>query len=121
MHVKPVGNEAHQHAIDLADGWFPMAEALLGYLHAQLGQLEEHQRILDRFEKLPEYQHISPYWTSIIHVGLGDHDKALDCLERAYAEKSDVVWQFLNKFPPLDVLKSDARYVDLLAKIGQMS
>ena len=36
---------------------------------------------------------MEPYARCLVHLGLGDHDRALDCLERAYEDRSwQLVW-----------------------------
>jgi serine/threonine-protein kinase len=61
--------------------------------------------------------YVSPFCVALVHIGLGDKDQALDCLDRAYEERSH--WLVYAKvWPLLDDLRSDARFAALLGKVG---
>jgi hypothetical protein len=53
----------------------------------------------------------------MVHVGLEEKDEAFKWLEKAYQERS---WWliFIKMDPLLDSLRSDARFIDLLRRIG---
>jgi hypothetical protein len=52
-----------------------------------------------------------------LHLGLGDVQKALDWIERAYEEHEPrVLW--LRVAPTYDALRADPRYHRLLQRIG---
>lgn len=62
-------------------------------------------------------EHVPSYDVAIIHVGLGETDRAFEWLEKAYEERS--YWlTFLRVDPILDRLRSDTRYIDLLRRMG---
>ena len=50
-------------------------------------------------------------------AALGDKDEAFACLEKAY-EKHDFFLVFLKVHPYKDPLRSDARYAELVHRIG---
>lgn len=52
-----------------------------------------------------------------IHAQAGEKDKALDWLEKAYAERHYAII-YLKVAPNLDPLRSDARFVDILRRVG---
>jgi hypothetical protein len=53
----------------------------------------------------------------MIHVGLGDHDRAFALLEKAYEARSwYLTW--LKVEPTLDPLRKDPRYADLMRRVG---
>jgi hypothetical protein len=53
----------------------------------------------------------------MLFAGMGDKDKALVWLEKAYAERADgLTW--LNVEPMLDEVRSDPRFEDLIHRIG---
>jgi hypothetical protein len=57
--------------------------------------------------------YVSPFCVALIHIGLGDADQALACLERAYEDRSH--WLVYAKtWPMLDDVRSDARFTALL-------
>jgi serine/threonine protein kinase/tetratricopeptide (TPR) repeat protein len=57
-----------------------------------------------------------PYGVAVTYAQLGENDKALLWLERAYAEQ--IPMSFLMVDPDLDKLRSDPRYTDLVHRIG---
>jgi hypothetical protein len=54
---------------------------------------------------------------AIIYAGLGDNDRALDWLEKAYQERSTGLLT-LKVHPIFDGLRSDQRFRSLLRRIG---
>ena len=62
-------------------------------------------------------RHVSPYLLALIHVGLGEHEAALEWLERALADRSH--WMtFLNVDQKLDPLRGDPRFEALRRQVG---
>ena len=51
------------------------------------------------------------------YTALGDYDKALELLERAYHEHTDAM-TLLKVEPRLDPLRSDPRFMKLLAQVS---
>lgn len=84
--------------------------ALLGYVLARAGRRAEAERVL---QVAPE----SPVVLAAIHTGLGNHDLAIENLERAYERRA---WQMvmLKQEPVFDPLRRDPRYADLLVRLG---
>jgi serine/threonine-protein kinase len=87
----------------------------LGYALAMSGKRGEALTILKRLQTINEY--VSPFELAVLYVGLGEKEAALDSLERAYAER-DLQLQFLKVDPHYDSLHSDARFQDLLQRVG---
>jgi hypothetical protein len=61
--------------------------------------------------------YISPYQLAIVHAGLGEKEKAVDDLERAYAERS-LPAPSLRFDPRLDNLRAEPRFQDFARRIG---
>jgi hypothetical protein len=60
---------------------------------------------------------VSPWCTAIIYLGLGDKERALDGLEKAYEARS--VWLvYLKEDKVYDPLRSEPRFIALLKKVG---
>ena len=51
------------------------------------------------------------------YLGLGDNEEALMWLEKAYAEHSNIL-QWMKVHPYMDRLREDARFKDLLHRVG---
>lgn len=102
-----------------ADAYPNDAQAVssLGRLHARMGNRAEAQRMLDRMQELSKQRYFSSYWTALVYLGLGDKDRALTNLERAYEDRYFLmIW--INSDPLFDSLRSDQRFTDLVRRIG---
>jgi TolB-like protein/DNA-binding winged helix-turn-helix (wHTH) protein/Flp pilus assembly protein TadD len=99
------------------DGRRPVMEAALGHAYAVAGKRAEAQRVLDGLKKLAQGRFISPYGIAIIYAALGDKEKAFTWLNQAYDERDNWL-NYLKVEPRLDPLRSDARFTDLLRRVG---
>jgi TolB-like protein/Tfp pilus assembly protein PilF len=90
--------------------------AWLAYAYARSG---DRPRALVEFEDLKKMSlggEVLPFNLAIVHLGLGDHQRALDYLERAYA--ADSQWMgWLNKDRMFDPLRSEPRFLALMKKL----
>ena len=57
------------------------------------------------------------YDLAVIYAGLGEKELVLRWLERAYDERS-VLFLKLKADPKLDLVRADARFSDLLRRVG---
>jgi serine/threonine protein kinase/Tfp pilus assembly protein PilF len=92
-------------------------ETLRGYIYAVTGRHEEARQVLERLQQLSPDQNISPWHSAIVHLGLGEHDRAMDLIEQAYQARD---WQvrMLPVEPLLDGLRSHPRFRALLDKMS---
>ena len=58
-----------------------------------------------------------PHLKAIIYAGLGEKDKALEWLEKAYHDRTDFILE-ANENPALDSLRVDPRFRSLMIKAG---
>ena len=59
----------------------------------------------------------SAYDIAVVYVGLGEHVRAMDWLEKAYQERfSWLIW--LQVEPMFDSLRSDRQFLDLVRRVG---
>ncbi len=99
------------------EGRRPVMEAALGHAYAAAGKRVEAQRLLDGLKAAAERRYVSPYSMAVIYLALGDRVQAFTWLNRAYEERDN--WLiYLKVEPRLDPLRSDARFADLLRRIG---
>jgi len=105
-------------AVELSGaGRRPVMEAALGHTYAVAGRKVEAQRAIDGLKVAAERRYISPYSIAVIYLGLGDKEQAFAWLNRAYDERDN--WLiYLKVEPRLDPLRSDARFSDLLRRVG---
>ncbi len=91
--------------------------AALAQTLGRAGRTDEATQILDELTKLSKGKYVAPYFLAGIHVGLGQEDRAIECLEKAYAERSH--WLiYLHIDPGMDTLRYHPRFKDLLRRVG---
>jgi len=88
-----------------------------GLAYAKAGQRDEALRIFDQLDELARERYVPPVHIINVLLGLGETDKAMDCLEEAIKDRNPMV--ILAKSDPfLNRLQSNQRYQSLLKKIG---
>jgi eukaryotic-like serine/threonine-protein kinase len=91
--------------------------ANLGYLRARLRQPEEARRILRQLAAAAKERYTPAMAFAVVHLGLGEHDQALNWLEKASEERFNRL-AYLRREPIWDPLRSDPRFIDLLRRIN---
>ena len=88
----------------------------LAILYARAGRQDDARSTLESVQALAQKQFVSPYGIASYYAVIGDNDRALDWLEKAYAERDGtLVW--LKVHPRLDGLRGEPRFRDLLARM----
>jgi DNA-binding winged helix-turn-helix (wHTH) protein/Flp pilus assembly protein TadD len=95
----------------------PAVLAALAYIHACGGESSEAAAMLGQLEALSQHRYVSPYWLSLVYVGLGDRTRALDLLDQAYQDR-DVWMTWLGVEPRFDALRGEPRFQRLLRGVG---
>lgn len=97
--------------------WTP-AMAVLGYLYGKTGREKKAREILAEFDDLVRKgRYASGYAVAVIYAGLGDRDRAFSSLEAAYRERTHwLIW--LKRDPRWNDIRSDARFRDLVRRVG---
>ena len=89
----------------------------LGQAYALAGRRREALRLLEELSEIAQEKYVQACSTALIHVGLGDYDRAIDLLERS-AEQREAPLVFLRVYPSYARLRRHPRFRQLLAKIG---
>ena len=88
--------------------------ALLGYAYVQSGDEHKARELLEQAKERGG----DDGSMALLYTALGDHDRAIECLERVFDEE---VWGFLmfnlKGFPMLDPLRSDPRFQDMVRRM----
>ncbi len=96
----------------------PFVLGVLALAYARAGQREEALKIVSELKqvgaKRGSIQTFPFVWA---YVGLGDKEQAFAWLERSYRERRDRMVS-LNVDPLLDPIRSDARFHDLVRRVG---
>jgi DNA-binding winged helix-turn-helix (wHTH) protein/TolB-like protein/Tfp pilus assembly protein PilF len=103
-----------QKASERSNGQF--GSAALGHLYAVEGRRAHVQRILDNLDVQRKHRYVAPFERAVVYAGLGDQAKAVDELERAYAERS-LSAQSLRFDPRLNNVRKEPRYLALAKKL----
>lgn len=88
----------------------------LGYIYARAGKRDEATRVLNDLDRLASEEYVPSYGRAVIHAALGNTEEALARVEKAYEERSFVV--YLKVDPAFDNLRKEDRFVAVLDKIG---
>ena len=93
------------------------ALASLGCLSALTGKTDDALSILAQLNELSVVRYVSPYNLALVHLNLGEQDKAFEWLDRGYRERAE--WMiYLGVDPRFDVLRGDPQFKQLLQLIG---
>ena len=91
--------------------------AALAHCCAAAGRPAEAQKIRDDLTRRSQTRYVPPLHGALISLGLGDTQAALVALEAACAAR-DFYLIYLRVDPRLDPLRGEARFTDLLRRIG---
>jgi TolB-like protein/DNA-binding winged helix-turn-helix (wHTH) protein/Flp pilus assembly protein TadD len=105
---------AFERAVALSPRGAPLQ--WLGYAYAVAGRRREALRILAELEKVSKDRYVSPQSLALVHLGLGQKDEALGCLEKAYDERAFEVLGFAG--PVFELLHDEPQFRDLLRRMG---
>jgi hypothetical protein len=91
--------------------------AALGHAYGTAHKYDAARKVLGQLGELSQTRYISSYETALIHIALGEHDRALDLLKVAVEERSGWLPYLLNDVR-LDPVRSTARFASLSARVG---
>ena len=89
----------------------------LGQAYARVGRPEQALQILRQLEEMSGPRYVSPYHLAYVHTGLGDHERALDWLERAYEERTGGIFGIKGSFL-FAPLRPHSRFQAILRKMN---
>src|SRR5881394_653216 len=104
----------YSKAVELNDD--PSVLALLGQAYARAGQRDEAQKILLRLSEEAKSRYVQAYSFVLMYLALGDKERAIDEMERAYRERDANVAQ-IKVDPMLDDLRGNQRFEALVNRI----
>jgi serine/threonine protein kinase/Tfp pilus assembly protein PilF len=94
-----------------------ITSALAAYTYARMGRRREALKVLDELKNPSITPYVPPSSIAMVHLGLGEKEKAWEWLERAYEDR-DPILTFIVVEPKWDDLRSDPRYADLVRRVG---
>jgi len=105
----------YQKAFDLNGD--PYSLGMLGQAFAYNGQKDAAEKVLARLNEQAKSRYVAPYAFVLVYLGLGEKERALDELERAY-QRGETNYLFRIRVDPLlDPLRGDERFEALAERI----
>src|ERR1051325_742572 len=106
--------EAARRAVDHVSN--AQTRAALGYCYGVAGKRAQAIDPLDRLSALSHTRYLSPHTLAQIHLGLRQHDQALECLESALEDRTPQLCR-LNVDPVYGPLRVNRRCDRLLTAL----
>jgi len=103
-------------AISLSGG-SPRAIAELGLAYARMGKGGEARKLLEELKRRSKLHYVSPFDLAVIYGGLGDKERAMEWLDKAYGERSPSL-SLLNLTPAFVDLRLEPRFAELVRRVG---
>ena len=95
----------------------PVTIWVLAHAYAVGGRTAEANRLLENLVESSRQKYIPPYEIGMVHLGLGEKDRAFEWFQKAFEERSG--WMaYLKVDPRLDRVRSDPRLADLMRRVG---
>jgi TolB-like protein/DNA-binding SARP family transcriptional activator/Flp pilus assembly protein TadD len=110
------GIAAIERAVELDDG-SALSRATLARILALRGSPDQARAILADLEPRTDTAYVPSYEIARVHEALGDTERALDWLERAFHERSHSM-VFLEVDPALAALRPHPRFRSLTTRVG---
>ena len=108
--------EALKKAVRLANR-STETQAALALAHAAAGEKKAAMRITSELEASQAQRYVLPYNIAKIYAAGGDKGKCFEWLEKAYVEGNPDLIE-LNSEPIFDGLRKDARFSNLMQRVG---
>jgi len=90
--------------------------AFLGHAYATSGKQAEAQKLLAELNEMSKQAYVSPYDLAVLYVGLGDKERAIEQLNKAYEDRAGWI-MYLNVEPIFDPLRADPRFGELVSRM----
>ena len=95
----------------------PGTLGLLTRAYAHAGRRDDALRLLSELKQRNQKAYVPAGAFVNAYLGLGDNERALTWLERAYEEKSNIL-QWIKVHPYFDPLRDDPRFSNLIHRVG---
>ncbi len=93
----------------------PWYKGSLGYACAVSGDRAKAEQVLRELEELAKQRYVSPANRATVYLGLGENEKALDWLEKAYEDRDPIFW-WINGDQLYDSVRNEPRFQALMRK-----
>jgi len=90
------------------------------HFYATLGETGKAKEVLELLEERSKNTYVPAYLVARVHLGFGDNDRVFEWLNKACDERYGYL-AYLNVDPMFDSVRSDARFADLVRRVGLTS
>jgi Tfp pilus assembly protein PilF len=91
--------------------------AWMAYAYGKAGDSANAKKLIAQVEQMAKSQYVSAVDIAIAYLGLNEKDRVFEWLEKAYENRDESLVR-IRANPRFDSLSSDARFKDLLHRIG---
>jgi serine/threonine protein kinase/tetratricopeptide (TPR) repeat protein len=98
-------------------GGSTLMHAALAHTLGAAGRQKEASQLLDELTTLAKQKYVAPYFFAGIYIGLGEHDRAIEYLEKSYEERCHWLL-YLHIDPSMDSLRDKPHFQNLLRRVG---
>jgi DNA-binding winged helix-turn-helix (wHTH) protein/tetratricopeptide (TPR) repeat protein len=92
--------------------------ASLGATYARAGRVDRARMVRNKLKATSQQRYVCPFDFALVTAGLGEKEKTLEFLNRAYQESSPLLAKFLlPDNPKFDAIRDDSRYSELIHRI----
>lgn len=97
-------------------GDLPNILGALGQAHALAGHWDEARALLEKLDVVSRTRYVPSTCSAIIHLGLGENQRALDLLEIG-CEHREIALVGIKVHPVYDDLRGEPRFIELLRRL----
>jgi TolB-like protein/Tfp pilus assembly protein PilF/tRNA A-37 threonylcarbamoyl transferase component Bud32 len=103
--------------------------SVVGSTYAAAGKVQEARTVLDRLMQMSAHSYVSPYHLALLHLHLGERERALELLQNAYTIRDAWVvwlgvepqWDPLRGEPAFETILRDLRHPAVYRKLAKMA
>ena len=108
--------EELERAASLASG-DTMHLAQLGEVYGLAGRIDDARAVLAKLQEMSRTRYVAPYHLAYVYTGLGDYERAIDCLEQAFDDRAGGIYGIKGSYA-FTSLRSHPRFTALLARMN---
>ena len=91
-----------------------------GHFHAALGERDKASEVIELLEERAKTAYVPAYLVARVYLGSGENDRVFEWLDKACEERYGYL-AYLNVDPVFDSIRSDARFAELVRRVGLRS
>lgn len=96
----------------------PLAVTMRAHAYARAGRTADARKALRELEELSRKGFVSPFFFAEVHGALGERDVAFEWIRKCQQQRSNGLALWAKVGPPLDPLRSDPRYAQVLRDLN---